>query len=95
MYLFPPDAEQEFNEAIDYYEVCKKGLGYEFAIEVRLTIDRILIYPTAWHIMERNIRRALVNRFPYGVIYTFNENEVYILAVMHLNRKPGYWKSRK
>ena len=47
-YLFHPEAEKEFNIAIDYYEECKIGLGLEFANEVYKTIQRILAFPTAW-----------------------------------------------
>ncbi len=46
-YWFHPDAESEFNQAIDYYEEIETGLGYDFAIEVYTTIQRSLIYPNA------------------------------------------------
>jgi len=51
-YWFHPDAESEFNQAIDYYEAIETGLGYDFAIEVYATIQRSLTYPNAWPILE-------------------------------------------
>ncbi len=94
-YWFHPDAENEFNQAIDYYEKIETGLGYDFAIEIYNTIQRSLIYPEAWPILQGDIRRCLVRRFPYGVLYSIEPNGLYILAVMNLHRNPNYWENRK
>lgn len=94
-YWFHPDAENEFNQAIDYYEKIETGLGYDFAIEIYNTIQRSLIYPEAWPILQGDVRRCLVRRFPYGVLYSIEPNGLYILAVMNLHRNPNYWKNRK
>ncbi len=66
-FVFHPEAETEFNEAIDYYEGIELGLGYDFAIEVYNTIQRSASFPKAWSIIEGDIRRSLVKRFPFGV----------------------------
>ncbi len=92
--FFHPEAEEEFYEAIEYYETCKQGLGLDFAKEIYSTIERIVNFPRAWSKLTKDIRRCLVNRFPFGVIYTIQENQIIILAIMHLNKKPGYWKER-
>lgn len=92
--FFHPEAEIEFNKAIDYYEECNQNLGLEFATEIYLIIQRILNFPKAWQILDSDIRRCLTNRFPYGVIYYQKNNEIVILAVMQLNRKPYYWENR-
>ena len=84
----------EFFNAIEYYEESEIGLGYDFALEVYTTIERILAHPRAWRYMEEGIRRALVRRFPYGVLYMENNDEIYITAIMHLHREPNYWKHR-
>ena len=93
-FTFHPAAVIEFTEAIDYYESCQKNLGYEFSLEVYETINRIIINPNAWQLMNDNIRRSLVNRFPFGILYVIRNNEILILAVMHLHRKPNYWQNR-
>jgi len=93
-FSFHPEAEKEFLEAINYYEDRERGLGYDFSIEVFATIQNIVIYPTAWPVIEEGVRRCLVHRFPYGVIYSIEQEEILILAVMHLHRHPGYWKNR-
>ena len=93
-FSFHPEAEEEFLGAINYYEDRERGLGYDFSIEVFATIQNIVIYPTAWPVIEEGVRRCLVHRFPYGVIYSIEQEEILILAVMHLHRHPGYWKNR-
>ena len=93
-YGFHPEAEAEFLAAIDYYEGCEPGLGYEFAAEVHSTMGSILSFPNAWTILEDGIRRCQIRRFPYGVIYSQDGDVTFVLAVMHLHRDPDYWKDR-
>ena len=94
-FSFHPEAEEEFNLAIDYYEEAEPGLGYDFAQEVYSTIQRAVDFPKAWIVLKGEIRRCLVKRFPYGVLYSEKQNGIFIVAVMNLHRKPGYWKARR
>jgi hypothetical protein len=66
-FSFHPEAKEEFNKAIEYYENCDAGLGYDFSIEVHAAIQNIVSYPTAWPIVEEDIRRCLVNRSPWVI----------------------------
>ncbi len=91
---FHPEAETEFNFSIDYYEDCSEGLGADFALEVYSAVQRILEHPKAWTIMEDGIRRCLTRRFPFGVLYTIEGDDLFILALMNLHRDPDYWKKR-
>jgi len=93
-YSFHPEAEAEFIEAINFYEECECGLGYDFALEVYATIEILLAQPKAWQFIEEDIRRILVRRFPYGILFTEEKDEIYIVAIMHLHRDPVYWKPR-
>lgn len=94
-FSFHPEAEAEFLEAINYYEKCEPGLGYDFSLEVAATIQNIINNPSSWPVVEEDARRCLVNRFPYGIIYSIESEGVFILAVMHLRRHPDYWKERQ
>ena len=93
-YFFHPSARIELNNAVDYYEECKTGPGLEFTKEIYSAIHRIIQMPEAWQKVSKNARRCLTNRFPYGVIYQAFEDKIMIIAIMQLNRKPDYWKSR-
>jgi len=93
-YSFHPDAEEEFFKAIDYYENIESGLGYDFALEVYSAIKISADYPEAWAMMDSDVRRTLVKRFPYGILYSIEKERIFILAVMNLHRNPEYWKER-
>ncbi len=93
-YSFHPEAAAEFVQAIEYYEECEASLGYDFAIEVYAAIERTMAYPKAWPIIEEDIRRSLTRRFPFGILYAEEDEEIFIVAVMHLHRDPDYWKHR-
>ena len=94
-FSFHPEADEEFNKAIDYYEDIEPGLGYDFAQEVYSTIKRSVEFPKAWPALEDEIRRSLVRRFPYGVLYSEEREGIFIVAIMNLHRKPDYWNHRK
>lgn len=94
-FTFHPESEAELNDAINYYEDVESGLGYDFAAEVYSTIQRSVVLPKAWPFIDGEIRRSLVKRFPYGILYSEEPAGIYIVAVMHLHRHPDYWKSRK
>ncbi len=93
-FSFHPDAEKELNEAVEYYEDIEPGLGCDFALEVYSAISRAVDFPKAWGILEGDIRRSLVRRFPYGVLYSEEKDQIFIVAVMNLHKKPGCWKRR-
>jgi len=94
-FSFHPEEDEEFNKAIDYYEDIEPGLGYDFAQEVYSTIKRSVEFPKAWPALEDEIRRSLVRRFPYGVLYSEEREGIFIVAIMNLHRKPDYWNHRK
>lgn len=91
---FLPSAEAEFAEATTYYNAQSEGLGFEFAAEVKRTLERIVQYPEAWASLSKRTRRCRTNRFPYGVIYQIRGDTILVAAVMHLGRDPETWKSR-
>jgi hypothetical protein len=92
--LYP--GEQELGEAVEYYEAQEVGLGFKLFEEVWAAIERIEQYPEAWQPISQRTRRCQTKRFPYGVIYQIREEEdqILIVAVAHLHRKPGYWRNR-
>jgi len=93
-FSFHPEAEEELNRAVDYYNECRPLLGWDFSREVYITIQNIIAHPNAWSPLSKSTRRCLVNRFPFGVIYQIGNKNIFIIAIMQLNRKPGYWQER-
>jgi hypothetical protein len=91
---FLDSAKAEFVETIAYYNEQSEGLGYEFAVEVKRTIGRIVQYPKAWAPLSKRTRRCRANRSPYGIIYQVRDDTILIIGVMHLHRHPETWQSR-
>ena len=69
-------------------------MGCDFSLEIASTIARIIDFPKAWLVIEGESRRALVKRFPYGILYAEDQDNIYVVAVMYLHRDPEYWKHR-
>ncbi|MBN2001379.1 type II toxin-antitoxin system RelE/ParE family toxin [candidate division KSB1 bacterium] len=93
-YYFHEAAERELLTVIEYYEERQSGLGLKFSKEVYATLERIKEHPYAWTAVDEKTRRCLTNKFPYGILYRIVDNEIRIMAVMHLFRKPDYWIDR-
>jgi hypothetical protein len=91
---FHREASEEYAEAALFYEARRPGLGAEFIAEVELAQQRILAGPKHWPKIEPEIRRCLVNRFPYSLLYAMDRDGITIVALMHQSRHPGYWHSR-
>ena len=91
---FHPLAERELNDAAQYYEIESPGLGAAFLLEVQRCYDGIARFPNGGHVVLESIRRRLVARFPYAILYVVRPDVVRVLAVMNLKRRPGYWVGR-
>ena len=91
---FHLDAQAEFISAAQFYERQTAGLGLEFIATVHNAYNRLPEFPASGTPFGRRIRRLLVPKFPYGLLYRVEPERIYIIAVMHLHRRPGYWRSR-
>jgi len=93
-YEFHPEALTEYDEAAHYYATQELGLDLRFTTAVEQAIQTILEAPTRWRLFDEDVRRYLTHVFPFGVLYTIESDYLLIVAVMHLRRRPGYWKQR-
>jgi hypothetical protein len=93
-FLLLEPARNELAQAIAYYESQRAGLGEEFRLEITQAIQKILDHPTAWAPLSKSTRCCPTSRFPYGIVYNIRGEDILIVAIMHLHRKPGYWKNR-
>jgi toxin ParE1/3/4 len=97
-YGFHPEALAEYHDAANsYLEQASPLVAASFLAEVETSISKIRGNPETWRVVEApGTRRYLIRRFPYAVYYRWESqhNRVAIYAVMHLRRKPGYWKGR-
>ncbi len=93
-FTFHPDARYELKKSVDFYEAQQTKLGLKFLEEIYSTLQLIIEYPTAFPVYSKNTRKCITNRFPFAVIYQIRKDEIFIAAIMHLARKPGYWDER-
>ena len=93
-FIFHPDAEAEFQNSIEYYEERQENLGYDFAFEVHCAIQRAVDFPESWPTIKDEVRRSLVHRFPFGILYAIEEGSIVVVAVMHLHQQSDYWIGR-
>ena len=92
--VFHPEAHAEMIEQARYYENKSERLGSDFLDAIEETTRRIQRSPSAGPIERANIRKRFVSGFPFTVLYEVQPDRIYIAAVMHQHRRPGYWQSR-
>jgi mRNA-degrading endonuclease RelE of RelBE toxin-antitoxin system len=87
-------ARREFNEAKEFYEIEQPGLGAQFEEPIRHSVLRIQQYPQAWPPERKEIRRYIVHKFPFKILYSIQDETIVVLAFAHLHREPEYWVDR-
>ena len=87
-------AEKELLDACDYYDELVPGLGKKFILDVEFVFNRIRSNPLEFPIFFNDFRKALLRKFPYSIIFRFDEVRIYILAIAHQKRKPKYYANR-
>jgi plasmid stabilization system protein ParE len=93
---YHPAVRREVEEARDYYEKRAPGLGIEFVNEFERQVIRIASTPRRWLVVEADVRRALMKRFPYVIYFRQTAPEhVRITAVKHQRRHPAYARDRR
>lgn len=87
-------AEMDLAEAKAWYEDKREGLGKEFVMCVEAALDHIRRSPTAAKEVFPTVRRLVVRRFPYGIFYRVDPDQIAVLAVYHSRRDPRGWQER-
>ena len=92
--IFHPEASEEKLESARFYEARSEGLGSDFLAAVEETTRRIEQFPEAGPVDRASIRKRIVPGFPFTVLYEVHSDRIFIAAVMHQHRRPGYWRER-
>jgi plasmid stabilization system protein ParE len=87
-------AEEELLNEIGYLELRAQGLGQRFFAEVRRAENLITQFPESSEEIRPGIRKRVLRKFRYSLIYSIEKDDVLILAVAHHSRRPGYWVGR-
>ena len=89
------EAEAETLEAAEWYEGQSQGLGHAFVELVDQALNDIAANPRQFPQVYRDIQRALLKRFPFGIFFRLRSDGIRVLAVMHLSRDPQRWRRRR
>ena len=87
-------AQLEIDDAVTWYDSQSQDLGTRFLDDLDRTVKRITAFPLSCTEIEPELRRCLLTRFPYGIIYGIDSDTIVVIAVAHLHRKPRYWIDR-
>ena len=87
-------AREEVYDAAGYIDDRRPDYGTLFDQEVRSACRELAADPERWPVKLRGFRKYLTERFKYLIWYKETEEEIYVIAVHHSSRKPGYWKDR-
>lgn len=91
---FSEIANNELIDACDWYERQQTGLGSRFRNDVREAALRIARFPFLFPVELEDVRRYVINRFPYTLRYVLRGDEVWVMAISHQHRRPDYWAER-
>ncbi|HVV00319.1 MAG TPA: type II toxin-antitoxin system RelE/ParE family toxin [Verrucomicrobiae bacterium] len=89
-----PEADEELEAAALWYDERQSGLGDDFLDQFERTLRRIVAEPERWRKIRGDNRKLNFLRFPYAIVYSIRVGHIYVKAVMHLHRRPSYWKGR-
>ena len=93
-YRLIAEAQRELRSGTTFYEAQHPGLGKDFVFEVRRLCRHIVETPRLGTEIQPGVRRRMVRRFPYAVLYAVENSEIIVLAIAHQSRRPDYWTSR-
>ena len=86
------EAYEEIQEAYDWYEEQRQGLGEEFLVAVEGCLKRIAKKPESFQRKYKDFRSALVTRFPFAIFFEISNNHIIVYSVFHTSREPLSWK---
>ncbi|MSV35686.1 MAG: type II toxin-antitoxin system RelE/ParE family toxin [Bryobacterales bacterium] len=89
--IVEPGAQADIRSAFRWYEGQKIGLGREFLQEIRRMVQFIRSGPESYAVVHRNVRRANLRRFPYGLFFRLQDESVIVIACIHGHRNPRQW----
>jgi len=89
-----PAAAADVEEAWLWYQAQREGLGDEFLQVVNDALESIAAFPESAPLVQADIRRHLLRRFPYGLFYRLIQGQVVVVACFHAKRDPRVWRSR-
>ncbi|MDA3971225.1 MAG: type II toxin-antitoxin system RelE/ParE family toxin [Desulfobulbaceae bacterium] len=94
--IIAPEAQLDVEDAYDWYEDHKFGLGEEFLSCVDAAVQSLCRSPKLYPKIFKDYRRALVRRFPYAIFYEYTDQKfLTIYSFFHTSQEPNKWRKRR
>ena len=93
-YRYLHEADQEFQEQIDYFDGVSRTVAIRFVDDVQAAVNEIRQYPQIGAPLTRQVRKRVLTGFKYSILYVDTPDEIIIVAIAPHRRRPGYWRSR-
>ena len=93
-HLLHPEADEEFAAAVRYYSEISPELGVRFYREMERLLREVCTHPERFWQFDPPARRHLSGDFPYAVVFLEKPEHIWVVAVMNMKRRPGYWRGR-
>jgi len=87
--LFKEQAVRDVEVSFLYYEEQQPGLGVQFIEQMDNTMASVSENPVLWPVRYRQVREAMVRRFPFVILYEVEENHIIVYSVFHTSQHPG------
>lgn len=91
---FRRQAKQDIFTTYRWYQQKRPGLGEDFLQAVDSSLALIAEHPESYQVIYKNVRRALLPRFPYSLLYVISAQTIKVIACFHLKRDPQEWHNR-
>ena len=93
---YHPLTTTDLNKAVAHYNRQQAGLGDQLRTEVYASIERVLAGPSQFSVVSQDIRRCLVHRFPYAILFrVVSEDALRVLVIRHHSRHPRFGLRRR
>lgn len=84
------EAIEDIQQAYEWYELQKLGLGDVFIDELSRSFDRLSLHPEHYGLVNKWIRRTKINKFPFIVAFEIENDTIIVVSVLHTSRKPKF-----
>lgn len=91
---FVTEALFDVEDIVIWYEEQRIGLSYDFELCLEAGLDEISRSPNAFQKKYKNIKIRFISRFPYGIHYRFEKDEIVVIGIFHTSRSPKNWSKR-
>ncbi|MCF6244976.1 MAG: hypothetical protein L3J43_08050 [Sulfurovum sp.] len=86
-------AQDELDNVYEAYQYQTNN-GQDFIQDIKVTLSHIVNYPNIYYQSSEHTHRAILQHFSYAIIYKIHKNDIVVMAIVNLRKKPTLWASK-